>query len=130
MNLLRKFMIGRNGSDRLSMFLTLVALILTVISNLFKLAFLKYVGFVILVISIYRVLSKNIVRRRMENYKFVMFTSLVQSQFKKILNRIKDSKTHKYFSCPVCKATLRLPKGKGKIMITCPKCKKEFVKST
>lgn len=129
-NWLRKFMLGRNGSDRLSIFLVIVALILTIIANLSKLTFIKYISFIILVLAIYRVLSKNIVKRRMENYKFVMFTSWGESQYKKITNRIRDSKTHKYFSCPDCKATLRLPKGKGKIMITCPKCKKEFMRKT
>jgi len=56
--------------------------------------------------------------------------SRVQSWLKKTQNRIEDSKTHKHFTCPNCKATLRLPKGKGKIMITCPKCRKEFTKKT
>ncbi len=123
-------MIGRNGSDRFSIFLFIVALILTIVADLSKLTFLKYVSFIIMVLSIYRVLSKNTVRRRMENYKFVMFSSWAQSQFKKIMGRVKDLKTHRYFSCPACKATLRLPKGKGKIMITCPKCRKEFTKNT
>jgi hypothetical protein len=123
-------MIGRHGSDRLSVFLLIIALVLTVFADLFKLTFLKYTSFLIMAIGIYRVLSKNTVKRRMENYKFVMLTTHIQSSFKNIQTRIKDSKTHRHFSCPSCKATLRLPKGKGKIMITCPKCRKEFSKKT
>lgn len=123
-------MTGRNGSDRLSVFCLIIALLLTLMANLFKLVFFKYAGFIVLVICIYRVLSKNTVKRRAENYKFIMLMTRLQSWFKKAQNRIKDSKTHRHFSCPNCKATLRLPKGKGKIKITCPKCRKEFVKKT
>jgi ribosomal protein L37AE/L43A len=62
----------------------------------------------------------------MENYKFAILMSPVYSWLKKTRNRLKDAKTHRYFSCPNCKQSLRLPKGKGKIIIICPKCKTEF----
>lgn len=123
-------MTGRNGSDKLSVFLLIISFLLAIMANVFKLVFLKYLGFAVLAICIYRVLSKNPVKRIAENYKFMMFMSRVQSWLKKAQNRVEDSKTHKHFTCPDCKATLRLPKGKGKIMITCPKCRKEFVKKT
>lgn len=81
-------------------------------------------------LCIFRTFSKNITKRSMENYKFAMFMSPVYSWFKRLQRSIRDSKTHKYYKCPSCKATLRLPKGKGKILITCPKCRNEFTKKT
>jgi len=66
----------------------------------------------------------------MENYKFAMFLSPVYSWLKKIQSRTKKAKTHKCFKCPNCKTGLWVPKGKGKVMVTCPKCKTEFREKT
>jgi len=124
----------RYGSDRLSIFLIILFIILNFTGNLLKMPVFALIGYIPLAISIYRILSKNITRRRMENYKFVMFMDSFTAWFKKASNnitiRIRDAKTHRYFSCPACKAQLRVPKGKGTIIITCPKCKTEFKKKT
>ncbi|GAE87202.1 hypothetical protein JCM21531_553 [Acetivibrio straminisolvens JCM 21531] len=127
-------MADRYGSDRLSIFLIILSIILNFIGNLLKTPVFGLIGYIPLAISIYRMLSKNITRRRMENYKFVMFTDSFTAWFKKAVDnitiRIRDAKTHRYFSCPDCRAKLRVPKGKGTIIITCPKCKTEFKKKT
>jgi len=127
MDWLRTFMRERYGIDRLSIFLIILSIALNSIGNLLKMPILGLIGYIPLGISIYRILSKNTTRRKIENYKFVMFMDSFTAWFKKttdnIIMRIKDAKTHKYFSCPTCKAQLRVPKGKGTIVITCPKCK-------
>lgn len=130
MNWFQRFMAGRYGGDQLSMALLILSLILTMMANLSGVAFLGFAGYIPLGIAIYRILSRDISRRSMENYKFAMLMSPVYSWFIKTMRRLRDIKTHRYFKCPDCKAQLRVPKGKGKILITCPKCKKEFLKKT
>lgn len=130
MNWLRKLMIGRYGSDQLSIALIIISFILSSIANLVGIPILAPIGYIPLGICLYRILSKDIAKRRMENYKFSILISPLYSRSKKIMKRAKDFKTHKYFKCPTCNVDLRLPKGKGKITIYCPKCKTEFSRKT
>lgn len=130
MNFLRRFMMGRYGGDQLSIALLIFSILLSLIGELTRLQTLVYVGYIPLFVSIFRMLSKDISKRRMENYKFAMLMSPVYSWIKKKQNRVIDSKTHRYFKCPNCRTNLRVPKGKGKIIITCPKCKTELRKRT
>lgn len=130
MNWLRNFMYGRYGTDQLSLALLILSVLLTVIAQLAGLPLLSVLSYVPLGICIFRMLSKNINKRSMENYKFSMLVSPVYAWFRKMKKRAADFKTHKYFKCPQCKAELRLPKGKGNVIITCPKCRSQFKAKT
>lgn len=130
MDWLRRFMMGRYGGDQLSMALIILSVLLSLIAQLIRIPLLGLIGYIPIFIAIYRILSRDISRRSMENYKFAMFMSPVYSWFRKTWYHIVDSRTHRYFKCPNCKAKLRVPKGKGKIIITCPKCKTEFKETT
>ncbi len=130
MNLLRKFMMGRYGSDQLSIVLIIFSVMLTFIAGLISFPLLASISYVPLGICFFRMLSKDIAKRRMENYKFSILISPVYSWFRKTKKHAKDYKTHTYFKCPTCKVDLRLPKGKGKITITCPKCNTDFSRRT
>lgn len=130
MNWFRKFMMGRYGYDQLSMALLILSVLLTLVASFINSVILSYIGYIPLILGLLRVFSRDIQRRRMENYKFTMIISPLYSWFKRTQNRAKDSKTHKHFKCPHCGQGVRVPKGKGKIVITCPKCKKEFKERT
>ncbi len=130
MNWLRKFMVGRYGGDQLSMALLILSVLLTLAGQFTKISLLSFISYIPLSVSIFRMFSKNISKRRIENYKFAIFASPAYSWFKKVQNQTKDAKTNRYFKCPNCNAKLRIPKGKGKIIITCPKCKTKFTKKT
>ena len=110
-NALYRFMSGRYGSDQLNNFLLIFALILLIL-NLFVIRnpYLIY-------------------KRRAENDKFL---SLIQPVKKRIniIKSNKNDKMHKYFLCPNCKQTVRVPRGRGQITITCPKCKQKFDKKS
>lgn len=134
MDFFRKLFAGRYGTDQLSLFLVLVGLVLSIIlqiiSTIFKIIpFISLLAWIPLGIAIYRMFSKKIEVRSMENYKFMMKISPIYKKWLKFCERKKDT-THRYYKCPKCKATLRVPKGRGKICITCPKCHVEFVKKT
>ncbi len=138
MNWLRNFMIGRYGTDLLSIFVIIVSMLMTFISSLFG------GNIVVLLLSylmwgwvIFRTLSRNIAARQKENETFMVFwrwamdhTAGLRGWFKTQWNRWRDRKTHKYFRCPKCHQMVRVPKNKGKVRIICPKCKEEFVRST
>lgn len=129
MNWLNRFMAGRYGIDQLSVGLLALGCLLTLTGSLIGVSALAYISYILLGLCIYRSLSKKVTIRRAENYKFMTAVNPVLLWSKKKINMLSDS-THKYTKCPYCKAQLRLPKGKGKISVTCPVCKKEFIKKT
>ena len=131
MNWLKKIMTGRYGSDQLSIALIFLCAILIFISGFStKLRAFSYLSYIFLILSIFRTFSKDINKRRLENSKFAILVSPFYSWCNKKIRSLQDAKTHKYFDCPNCKQKLRLPKGKGKISITCTKCKTEFIRRT
>ena len=84
----------------------------------------------LLIYSLFRTFSKRTQARAAENYRYFVCKNKVLSWFRRCKARWQDRKTHRYFRCPQCKATVRVPKGKGKIRITCPKCQNQFVKKS
>lgn len=121
-------MIGRYGYDELSKTLNIVGLILWAISILIP--FIYPIALALVVWSICRTYSKNITKRQIELEKYFN----MKHQNKKRSDRRKrmwnERKTHKYYKCKQCKTYLRVPKGKGKIEISCPKCKTVFIRRT
>jgi ribosomal protein S27E len=129
-NFLRNFMIGRYGPDQLGMAAIVVSLIVSLLSGITGLAVLRYVSYALLVIALWRMLSKNTHRRRSENDRFIRVWWPLRTKIKRFFTGLKDRKSHSFFKCPGCKNVLRVPKGKGKLQITCPKCGERFVKKT
>lgn len=129
------FMMGRYGSDEYGRFLGILSCILLVVSLIVSTAsmagiILWAVALILIIYSYFRMFSKKVNKRFAENYKFLHIKNKILSPFKKKISRMKQGKTHKFFKCPACKTTVRVPKGKGKIKITCPKCGEKFVKKT
>ena len=118
------FMPGRYGSDNFGRFLCILSIILLVISILWGAALL------ILIYAYFRMFSRKVNKRFSENYTYLKIRNKITSPFKKAISRSKQKKTHRFFKCPGCKTTVRVPKGKGTIKITCPKCGTKFVKKT
>lgn len=130
-----KFMNGRNGTDQLSNFLLLCAfslLIATVVissvssRNATIIAGLQGIALALLMLSYARVLSRNLQKRRRENMKYLQITAKARGRFYAGWRRLKMRRNYKLFVCPGCKTVLRVPKGKGRINLTCPKCHARF----
>ena len=119
---LRWFMEGRYGTDRLNMVILCTGLAASILSSLLKVSGLNVIfwllSYGLMFWAIWRSLSRNTYKRYQENRKFMQ-----------IVDRIKD-RQHRYFDCPKCRQTVRVPRGKGKISITCPRCREKFVKKT
>ncbi len=130
MNWLRKMMYGRYGADQLNLCLLVVAIALTFISMFVPVPFISYASLIPLIFSIYRMFSKNIAKRQQENYKYLKFVNGIKNYFKNFKGHMQDRKHYKYFTCPQCKKKLRVPKGKGKVKVSCPQCKTSFIKNS
>lgn len=119
----RNFMLGRYGSDKLNTWLLGAGIVLMLIGSVFGKKFAvaswcSLLSYVPLFWCIFRMYSRNIEARRRENAAFVNF-----------FHRLKD-KEYRYFRCPRCHQTVRVPRGRGKINIRCPKCSERFIKTT
>ncbi|MBE6947667.1 MAG: hypothetical protein E7454_05400 [Ruminococcaceae bacterium] len=115
---LQRFMMGRYGTDKLNMWILGGGLVLCLVSLFIPFPYVRLSltlgSYGLMGLAIWRTFSRNTYKRYQENRRFLLF-----------LNRIKDRK-HRYFTCPKCRQPVRVPRGKGKIMISCPKCKEKF----
>lgn len=118
---MQRFMAGRYGTDKLNMLILTTGLIVCLIGIFFTGwfgALLSLLSWLLMIWAIFRTFSRNTYRRYQENRKYLM-----------LLERMKDRK-HRYFTCPKCRQPVRVPRGKGKLSITCPRCKEKFIKKT
>jgi predicted RNA-binding Zn-ribbon protein involved in translation (DUF1610 family) len=131
---MREFKRTHNGSDELGMALLILSLALNLVSVAFGIpivmAIIQALSFLSFAGSIFRFFSKNKSARVAENYKFTHIKETVSQYIKDQKYYLKESKTHKFYSCPTCGTVCRVPKGKGKIKIKCPNCGNSFVKKT
>ena len=118
-------MYGRYGNDQLNMVLVLLSLALYLVFVVTSWTFLYAVSFMLMAVALFRCLSRNYDRRRAENGKFL---SLVQpvTRWYRLRRTIRRDKDHCYFKCPNCGQQLRVPRGKGKITVTCRGCGASF----
>lgn len=130
MNWFRKLMAGRYGIDQLSIALLIAYLPLSLAAQLSGVQLLHIFALALIALCYFRIFSRNMAKRQEENRKLLVWWYPIQNWVSRRMNKIKDSKTHSFFKCPHCKQTVRVPKGKGKIRITCPKCRVEFIKKT
>ena len=155
----RRFMTGRYGSDQLSRFTLLLALIMLVLNMIFRsrTSVFSWLLWIFLILTYFRMFSKNIRKRYNENTRFLQFKDKVTEKLRggrrgSTGDSVKDSyryyqnaydnarssgnpnstmrsdKEHRIFRCPKCDKRVRVPRGRGKIEITCPHCGNKFIK--
>ena len=119
---MHRFMEGRYGNDKLNMAILAVGFVLCLLAIFqpFPLVdlLLTAASYGLMFLAIFRMLSRNTYKRYRENRRFLRFR-----------DRLRD-REHRYYDCPRCRQPIRVPRGKGKIAITCPKCKEKFIKKT
>lgn len=126
-----RFMYGRNGADQLGSAMLMVYLVIFVLQTLFArvrpvMNILGVLSFLLALLVLFRMFSKNLAKRREENEKFLNWW-LPKKNYLAASRQRRLDKEHKYFTCKNCKAICRVPAGKGKIEITCPKCGEKIV---
>lgn len=129
-----KFMYGRYGTDRLNMFLLIVLMVCAVGNLLVRNAYFSVLltswEFLLIILIYYRMFSRNISKRYAENQKYLAMENRVRRFFGKNKYIQQQRKEFHIYTCPQCKQKIRIPKGKGKVSIRCPKCGREFVKNS
>lgn len=128
-NWLRKVMTGRYGVDEFSRFLNMTAMLSLVLSVLFNnglSALLLLVAFGSLIWNYIRMFSRNTYKRRAENNAYLTIRYNLTRKFSGLKQRLQQKRYYRFYKCPKCGITTRVPKGKGKIRITCPKCGEIF----
>lgn len=129
-----RFMQGRHGADQLSNFLVIAALVLVVLEIFIPIPRVRHamnsLGIAMILVSYFRMFSRNHAKRYEENERFLKYFNRVRFWWNGQKARSAQRKTHRIFKCPSCHQSIRVPKGKGKIAITCPKCHGEFIKRT
>ena len=123
-----RFMYGRYGVDSFGKFTIWGSLILMLIAGWTHRGILSCLAWAGIIYSYFRMFSKNTYKRAAENQKYLQMTRGIRTFFYRQRNMITQRKTHHIYKCPSCKQTIRVPKGKGKIEIRCPKCNTRFIK--
>ena len=127
---LRQFMIGRYGTDGLNQFLSIASIVMLLISLITRVRLFTYVGMVLLILCYYRSLSRNISKRTEENYKFYTIKDRITSKANGLKDQWANRKLYHYYRCPQCRQKLRVPRGRGRIQISCPRCGTQFIKKS
>lgn len=130
MDWLRRLMAGRYGADQLTWALLGASILLTFLARLTHFGVLSMLGLVALVLCYLRIFSRNIQARRQENQKFLQLWWPLRRHLEEVATVVRESRTHRHFRCPFCKKKVRVPRGRGKICITCPACHQEFLRKT
>ena len=125
MGFLRKFMYGRYGGDQLGRFTLALYLGLYLLALLTRWPLMEILSLVVAGLTLYRMLSRDIAKRRAENERFLARTAPVRGWWRR-LHMKRTDKAHKYFKCPYCGQQLRVPRGSGKIRVTCRACGASF----
>lgn len=128
-NKLQKFFYNKYGADQFGMMLVIIALVFSLLSTMTRIVLFSFVSIVLMIYEMYRMFSTNYVKRRIENDHYQQFVVVLKRRWKMIVMNIKDRSYH-YYLCPNCHQMVRVPRGRGKIVITCPNCKKEFEKKS
>ena len=123
-----RFMSGRYGVDQLGHEMVMGALVMTVVGMLTGFGLLTLMADALLLLALFRIFSKNRYKRAQENQDYLAKTMKARKAVTEWMNRVKNSKKYRYFSCPKCKMRLRVPRGVGKVTITCKGCGEKFDK--
>lgn len=127
---LERFMVGRYGTDDYTKFLLGSAVGLAVLNLFLRVRIFNFLVLVLLVYVYVRMFSRNIQRRYEENRKYLGLKQKFLGIFQREKRLMQERRTHHIYRCPKCGQRIRIPRGKGKICITCPKCRTEFTKKS
>lgn len=126
----RRFMTGRYGVDQLSRLYLVLTLVLLVLSMITKLPIFYGLAIILLIYMYYRMFSKNTTKMYAQNQKYLNMRYQIVVKWNNAKKHFAQRKEYRFYRCPKCHQKVRVPRGKGKICITCPKCRNEFIKKS
>lgn len=126
----RQFMIGRYGTDGLNQFLSFASIAMLLIALISGVGLFTWFGVILLVLCYYRSLSRNISKRTEENYRYCTLKDQAGRKLNGLKSQWANRKIYHYYRCPQCRQKLRVPRGRGRIQISCPRCGTQFIKKS
>ncbi len=127
---LARFMAGRYGVDYLGRFTIIAGLIALLLAGWTRSSLFNLLAWILIIYSYYRMFSRNVYKRTQENQWYLNKTYKIRSFFARQKNMMAQRKNYHIYKCPTCKQKIRIPRGKGKIEIRCPKCSTTFIKKS
>lgn len=127
---LERFMAGRYGMDYFGRFTMILGLVVLLIAGWTGKPFLTLIAWILIIYTYFRMFSKNVYKRATENQKYLNSTYKIRTFWARQKNMMAQRKTHHIYKCPTCRQKIRIPRGKGKIEIRCPKCNATFIKKS
>lgn len=125
-----RFMQGRYGADNFGRFLSGLCIVLLVISMFSRHQIWFLLALAVMIYNYCRMFSRNIPKRYAENQKYLAMTARFRQEFLKKKRELAQRRTHHIYRCPSCGQKIRVPRGKGKIEVRCPKCSTRFIKNS
>jgi DNA-directed RNA polymerase subunit RPC12/RpoP len=125
-----RFMAGRNGMDDLARFESVVVLVILLIGMFTRLGIFTLIALLLMVHMYYRVFSRNTAKRYTENQKYRNLRYNWSIKWNKFKTRASQRRNYRFYKCPMCQQEVRVQKGHGKIEITCPKCRENFIRKS
>lgn len=130
MDRLRTFMMGRRGLDALSIALTVLFVLLSQFTRYSPLMLVRLLPALLFFLVVFRILSQNSDKRARENDIFLSYWNPLWHRVTGLFSKVRQSGQYRFYRCPSCRQEVRVPKGRGKIEIICPKCRGHFIKKT
>lgn len=127
---LMRFMYGRNGVDSLGKFVLAISIIVMLLAGWTDSLILSYLSWIGIIYLYFRMFSRNIYKRSSENQWYLNKSYKIRTFFYRQKNLLLQRKTHHIYKCPTCRQKIRVPRGKGRIEIRCPKCNTRFIKKS
>ena len=125
---LMRFMYGRYGVDSFGKFTVITAIVCAFLATFTNVWIFSLLAWVLLFYTYFRIFSRNTYKRAAENQVYLNKTAKISGFIATQKSLMKQRKTHHNHKCPTCRQKIRVPRGKGKIEIRCPKCQTTFIK--
>ena len=125
-----RFMYGRNGVDSLGKFVLAISIIVMLLAGWTDSLIPSYLSWIGIIYLYFRMFSRNIYKRSSENQWYLNKSYKIRTFFYRQKNLLLQRKTHHIYKCPTCRQKIRVPRGKGRIEIRCPKCNTRFIKNS
>lgn len=125
-----KFMYGRYGADELSKIYYILAIACLAVHLITKFMPMYLAGIALLIYGLYRSFSRNTAKMSAQNQKYMTWRYKQIVKYNQAKKQWAQRKEYRFYHCPDCNQKVRVPRGRGKIAITCPKCKTEFIKKS
>lgn len=117
---------GRQGPDDLAIFSTDLAVVIVIVNLFARVGWLSWVALALVAYSVFRITSKNLGARSRENAAFLKALGPARPWFQNPRAAWREFRAYRHVSCPSCRQRVRVPRGKGKLRVTCPKCGNKF----